>query len=370
MAYQGAAHPYGAPHGESHTDPSAEAPTGPPRAGVVPPPKKKSSRPAGLLVGSLIVLAVMGSATAGAFLLSDHSKNNKAGNTSGDSGTSNNNAASAGGAAGGFPTDPMLVRIDTKPGWPAKCYADIGLYTPGAAAAQTLVGGSACDALPERSPDRSKIAWTRKVGDKNQVWVMNADGSRQKMVTDKIAGGRVTWSPDSTRLAYMGKSGGVRQIYSITLGGTDAQALTTDASDKDDPQWSSTNRIAFWSKRDGVETIYSLDPDKPTQAWTKLTKDGVRAVDPEWSFDGSQIAYSRGAYPSGDIWVMGADGSSPRRLTKSSAHEMDPAWSRDGKWLCYVRGTWDKPRIRAIRVDGSGDRAVGPADKDLGHPNW
>jgi Tol biopolymer transport system component len=332
----------------------------------VAPPAKKSSRPTGLLVGSLIVLAVMGSATAGAFLLSDQSKD-KSGHASGSSGPVSSGAAPA---AGGFPTEPMLVRIDTKPGWPTKCYADIGLYTPGSGSATTLVDGPNCDSLPERSPDRSKIAWTRKVDDKTEAWVMNADGSDQKMVTDKMAGGRVTWSPDGTRLAYMGKDAdGVRQIYVITIGESTPKALTTDSSDKDDPMWSSTDRIAFWSKSDGVESIYTLDPARPKYQ-IKLTKDGVRAVDPEWSPDGSQIAYSRGAYPSGDIWVMGADGSNPHRLTKSPAHEMDPAWSQNGKWICYVSGTWDKPRIRAIRADGTGDREVSPTNKELGHPNW
>ncbi|MFF5262702.1 protein kinase [Actinomadura viridis] len=269
------------------------------------------------------------------------------------------------------PADRMFVRVDTAPGWPGDCKADIGTYTPGQAAPVTIVPGDTCDTLPERSPaDPGKLAFTRRNGGRVEAWVVNADGGGARRITDRLSGGRVTWSPDGKRLAFMGRDGAVRQIFTITIGESEPRRLTTDPAGKDDPMWSSTGRLVYWSKRDGAEQLYSLDPDRPETAPTRLTRDGVRSVDPEWSPDGKMIAFTRGVYPNGHLWVMNADGSGARQLTKGSAHEMDAAWSRDGRWVAYTRGPYESPELRVLRVDGTGDRPFGPANGVVGHANW
>jgi Tol biopolymer transport system component len=273
--------------------------------------------------------------------------------------------------AAAFPKGQMLVRIDTAPGWPKTCHGDIGLFTPGDGSVRTLVQSPACELLPERSPDGKQVAFTRMDARGGEAWVMNADGSGARRVATIARGTRVTWSPDGTRLAYMAERDGVRQIFAVALRGGAVSQLTRDDSAKDDPMWSSTNRIVFWSRRDGgAEQVYSLDAGRPGGHWTRLTADGVRAVDPEWSPDGSKIAYVRGPVLQSDIWVMNADGSGAHALTSGTVRDMDPVWSRDGSWLCYVRGVVTDPVIHAVRADGTGDRVLTPAGRVLGHPNW
>ncbi|WP_242907022.1 protein kinase domain-containing protein [Actinomadura terrae] len=334
-------------------EPLPAAPTPP-----APLPPVRAARKAGrgrfVLGGALFVAGVV-VITAGAYLLLGGDEKEKPG-------------SHASPAATGFPTGPMLVRIDTAPGWPKTCHADIGTYRAGDAAPKPLVRGSACDMLPVRSPDGRYIAFTQREGLRSSAWVMDADGGHQRKITD-IAGGRVTWSPDGTRLAYVGDTR-IGQLLTITVSGRTITQLTSDASAKDDPMWSRTGRLVFWSKRDGVEQLYTLDPDHPANPWTRLTRDGVRSVDPAWSPDGSMIAYTRGASGETDIWVMKADGSGARPLARTDASEMDPGWSRDGHWICYVRGALEKPEVRAARADGTGDRSVTPAGSTFGHPSW
>ncbi|RFS82608.1 hypothetical protein D0T12_24400 [Actinomadura spongiicola] len=270
-----------------------------------------------------------------------------------------------------MPTGPMLVRIDTAPGWPRDCHADIGVYQPGEADVKTLIDGPECDILPERSPEGGRIAFTRQNARTAEAWVVNANGVNLRRITGIVRGTRVSWSPDGTRLAYMAEKGGVRQIFVIGVeGGGPAVQLTTDASFKDDPMWSVTDRIVFWSRRDGTDQIYTLDPERPGAAWTRLTKDRVRSVDPEWSPDGRRIAFTRGPDEATTIWVMNADGSGLRQVTRGIEDDMDPAWSSDGRWLCYVRGVVGSPVIHAIRVDGTGDRVLTPRGRTLSHPYW
>ncbi|KAB2344376.1 protein kinase domain-containing protein [Actinomadura rudentiformis] len=343
----------------------AEAPTEPPVARPVPrQPSPRGERPkrSGFVVAGAAALTLVAASGAGAAVWMLQSDDKKDPNT-----TTNGNLTAAGPAP--LPTAPMYVRIDTQKGWPKKCYGDIGRFTPGTKKIEPLITGSTCDVLPERSPAGDKIAFTRNDGDTHEAWVANSNGSNPRKVSSDLAGGRLTWSPDGTRLAGMVKDGDNRQIAIMTIATGKVQRLTSDSSEKDDPMWSpKSDTLVFWSKRDDDQAIYTLDIANPA-TWTKRSKDGVTANDPEWSPDGTKIAYTRGAYPNGDIWVMNADGSGDRKLTKGSQHEMDPNWSRDGKWLAYVRGPYSEPRVRAIRLDGTGDTAI-TDDADIGHPNW
>jgi Tol biopolymer transport system component len=168
----------------------------------------------------------------------------------------------------------------------------------------------------------------------------------------------------------MGRDGDTRQIFTVALDGREVTQLTDDDSVKDDPMWSATKKLVFWSKRDGTEQIYTLDPGRPGSAWTRLTEDGVRSVDPEWSPDGSKIAFTRGSPEHSSIWVMNADGSGARAVTTGGQDDMDPAWSADGRWLCYVRGSLADPVVHAVRADGTGDRVLTPEGRTFGHPSW
>ena len=349
---------------EPPTQPVHERRTEPPteREYAVPPPvlpvasrrRERPSRRTALLASATAGVLVAGLAAGGVYYLT---------RPSGEAGSTGTRPAA-------FPTAPLLVRIDTEPGWPKSCHADIGLLTPAGGSVRTLAGGPQCEMLPERSPDGRRILFTRQDGGTAAAWVMNADGGDARRVVGIRRGSRVTWSPDGTRLAYVAEKDGVRQLFTATLDGRSVTQLTTDGSVKDDPMWSSTGRLVFWSRQDGTEQIYTLDPGRAGSAWTRVTRDGVRAVDPEWSPDGSRMAFVRGPDAHSTIWIVNADGSGLRPLTTGTEDDMDPVWSRDGRWLCYVLGKVTDPVIRAVRADGTGDRVVTPAGRVLGHPNW
>jgi Tol biopolymer transport system component len=101
----------------------------------------------------------------------------------------------------------------------------------------------------------------------------------------------------------------------------------------------------------------------------KIVKSGGRGVgvwNPDWSPDGSSIAFDRRSSSGrGQIWTVRSDGSGARRIGPCCDDRTSPAWSPDGKTIAFVR-SWggvknDYPKFSEIYVmsaSGSGTRAV------------
>lgn len=137
------------------------------------------------------------------------------------------------------------------------------------------------DIDPTWSPDGSQIAFASSRSGERQLFVMNADGSNIRQVTNlDNMGGRSTWSPDGTKLAFYRGPSGDRNIYVINVNGAGPVQLT-NGGDNLGPSWSPDgNWIAFTSFRDGNNEIYIIHPDG-TGA-TRLTNTSISDWQPRW----------------------------------------------------------------------------------------
>ena len=137
------------------------------------------------------------------------------------------------------------------------------------------------DIDPTWSPDGSMIAFASSRAGARQLFVMNADGSNVRQVTNlKDMGGRSSWSPDGTRLAFYAGLFENHNIYIINVDGTNLMQLT-DGGDNLGPSWSPDgNWIAFASFRDGNNEIYIIHPDGT--GLTRLTNSPISDWQPRW----------------------------------------------------------------------------------------
>ncbi len=94
--------------------------------------------------------------------------------------------------------------------------------------------------------------------------------------------------------------------------------------------------MAYSSYPDGTLWRSKVDGTERLQ----LTSSPMEAMQPQWSPDGKQIAFT-GNMPgkSPHVYIVSVDGGVPKQVTKGEREELFPNWSRDGNSLFFSNFT-------------------------------
>ena len=90
---------------------------------------------------------------------------------------------------------------------------------------------------------------------------------------------------------------------------------------------------------------------------------------PEVSPDGKSIVFTR-EFTANDyqIWVMGRDGSNPRRLFDGTG--WDPTWSPDGNKILFASDVDGLPQLYIVSLDGSALHKISDLPALRGRSDW
>lgn len=215
------------------------------------------------------------------------------------------------------------------------------------------------------------LAWT--ADSRNIVFSSNRDGGFSLWqvpagggaLTHLAAGGDNAYSPAISRrgnlLAYThgtGKWDIVRlDLKAAAAGDGTGQILSSNEQDSS-PQFSPDGtRIAFQSWRSGTQEIWicAADGSDPLQ----LTSfGGALTGSPRWSPDGRQIAFDSRPDGRAHIFVISPDGGTPHALTSGQDNDIVPSWSPDGKWIYFASNRSGSWQIWTIPAAGGAPRQI------------
>jgi Tol biopolymer transport system component len=96
---------------------------------------------------------------------------------------------------------------------------------------------------------------------------------------------------------------------------------------------------------------------------------GASDTAPDWSPDGTRLAFTSREEGNFEIYVVNANGTGRTRLTRSGGTNVAPTWSPDGQWIAYLSdrgGSWavwlirpDQPAeiVKLFDINGTVDDA-------------
>ncbi len=161
--------------------------------------------------------------------------------------------------------------------------------------------------------------------------------------------------PDSERIVFASNRDGNFEIYMIYSDGTGLTQLTDNETDDTVPEWSPDGtQIAFIAQTPQTTTRLLTILNLSDASIIVLDDTNRTAV--SWSPDGSQLAYTAQA-TSVEIFVSTVDGADARQLTHNRYIEGVPAWNPVSGLLVFTsdrggNGSWnDHTDIYTLNLD-------------------
>ena len=190
---------------------------------------------------------------------------------------------------------------------------------------------------------------------------MDPDGSNQRQVTfDPQVQAHSNLSPDGTTVVYSQVDADRSTISAVSLDGGPTVVLNRGANWSLVPNYSPDgSRIAFTSDRDGNFEIYTMAADGTDVRQLTFTNPPIQHVGPKFSPDGTRLLYARddGGSDSAtrqDLWVMPVDGGPGVRLTFGIDDREGRAWSPDGRRIVTQSVENGVGQLFVLNADGSG----------------
>jgi len=276
---------------------------------------------------------------------------------------------------------------------------------------------------PHVSPDGKLAAYVLTKVDRAQnrrnssIWVVATDGVTppKQFTTAPQSATYPRWSPDGQSLAFLSSRPGLEttpgeqtraQIYVLSLSGGEARRVTTLKNGVSGFQWSPDGSQFVVISRIGPgdnrpenkdrsdvrhykNSSYKCNDtgwfdDRRSHIWIVDARSGNAKQltegndwndsDPQWSPDGSRIAFVSNRTGkefdgdrNSDVWVIPATGGSLVKISDHNESDGSPRWSPDGKTIAFTGEVHDRdhPKIWLAPATGGQSSVLAATDLDL-----
>ncbi|KFZ30154.1 amidohydrolase [Pseudidiomarina salinarum] len=218
--------------------------------------------------------------------------------------------------------------------------------------AELLIGGIAWHMQPVYSPDGKYIAYTSDADGGDNIWIMDADGSNPRAVTNETFRllNSPAWSPDSEFLVARKhftarRSLGAGEVWMYHRSGGSGVMLTerpNDQKDLGEPAFSPDGRYIYFSQddtpgktfhysKDSLEGIYEIKRfDRETGEIDVILAGAGGAIRPTPSPDGKYLAYVKREDFNSVLYLYDLESGEKRRLYTQLDRDMQETWAIHG----------------------------------------
>ena len=222
------------------------------------------------------------------------------------------------------------------------------------------------DSMPLVSPDGKWLAFLRTENVSAGDWFLlpfdEKPETQPKRLTDFHANLRTagTWLPDSRELFLPGTRDGLTRLYRVSLQAGAASMSPVSFLGETDV----SPTVARQGGRAVVENVlintnvWHLDLKNPTTPALRIIASSRREQQPDFSPDGTRIAFTSSRLGPTEVWAANADGSNPIQLTNQSAGPTAPRWSPDGRLIAFAKRPGGNADVYIINADGGPPRRL------------
>ena len=238
---------------------------------------------------------------------------------------------------------------------------------------------------PTFSPDGKHIAYTSDEGGGDNIWVMNADGSEPRAVTNETFRllNSPAWSPDGEFIVARkhftaSRSLGAGEIWQYHKTGGNGIMLTERANDQKDlgePAFSPDGKYIYFSQDDtpGKTFHYSKDSEsgiyvikrfeRETGKWEVVLDGAGGAIRPTPSPDGKYLAYIRRVDFQSTLFLYDLTSGEHIKLYDGLDRDMQETWAIHG---VYPTLSWTPDNKALVFWAGGEIKKLNIADKQAG----
>ena len=238
---------------------------------------------------------------------------------------------------------------------------------------------------PQWSPDGTRIAFTAYDGGNYEVFLMNADGSGLRNISnDPVPDSTPSWSPDGSRILFDSRRQGRTEIYAFNVNTGDLRRLIAAETNTlvSSALWSPDGRSIVFNRNRGGSTPFpnlSVTVERGLYVSHANGRDARELLKSEtsfssvmWSPDGTQLLFSTSLVEASDpdIYVVNIHDGEVRNLTQGEGASYEARWSPDGSQIAFVSDRSGNPDIFVMSADGSDVRPISASSAVERFPQW